>query len=215
MIRNIFFDFDGVLAESVNVKTEAFRKLYLPYGDEVANKVVAHHLANGGVSRFEKVKHYHREFLGEVIGTEKVLDLAQDFSRLALTGVIEAEEVPGAYHFLDQHSGQYKCWIITGTPTEEIKDILEAKKWEHFFVGAYGSPEKKKHWTEFLLNKHGLDRAETVFIGDALADYDAAQHSGLHFILRGNEDNASLFEFYNGLRINDMTSLEARIQSIN
>ena len=30
-IKNIFFDFDGVIAESVNAKTDAFEEMYLPY----------------------------------------------------------------------------------------------------------------------------------------------------------------------------------------
>jgi HAD superfamily hydrolase (TIGR01549 family) len=215
MIKNIFFDFDGVLAESVNVKTEAFRKLYLPHGKEVADKVVAHHLANGGVSRFEKVKHYHKEFLGEEIGQEKVQELAQGFANLALRGVIEADEVKGTTQFLEQFSPYYRCWIITGTPTIEIKEILSVKGWDKYFIGSYGSPEKKKHWTEYLLDNYELNRNETVFIGDALADYEAANHSGLHFILRINEDNAPLFDFYTGARVADMSELYNQIQLIN
>ena len=54
MVKNIFFDFDGVIADSVNVKTEAFEKIYLPYGKEIAEKVINHHRENGGMSRFEK-----------------------------------------------------------------------------------------------------------------------------------------------------------------
>ena len=38
IIKNIFFDFDGVLAESVNVKTQAFHDLYLPFGEGIAKK---------------------------------------------------------------------------------------------------------------------------------------------------------------------------------
>ena len=34
-IESIFFDFDGVIADSVNVKTEAFAKMYESYGKEV------------------------------------------------------------------------------------------------------------------------------------------------------------------------------------
>jgi beta-phosphoglucomutase-like phosphatase (HAD superfamily) len=56
MIKNIFFDFDGVLAESVNIKTEAFKQMYACNGDEVAGKIARHHVENGGVSRFEKFK---------------------------------------------------------------------------------------------------------------------------------------------------------------
>ena len=58
-IKNIFFDFDGVIAESVNAKTEAFREMYIEHGTEIANKVVDYHINHGGVSRFEKFKYYY------------------------------------------------------------------------------------------------------------------------------------------------------------
>ena len=54
----IVFDFDGVLVESVHVKGEAFYQLYEGQGQEIQEKVLAHHLAHGGVSRFDKIKHY-------------------------------------------------------------------------------------------------------------------------------------------------------------
>ena len=48
MIKNILFDFDGVLVESVSIKAKAFEKMYLPYGVEMARRVVNHHLFRGG-----------------------------------------------------------------------------------------------------------------------------------------------------------------------
>lgn len=54
----IFWDFDGVIKDSVSVKTLAFEKLFLPYGKKIAQKVKNHHEANGGVSRFEKIPLY-------------------------------------------------------------------------------------------------------------------------------------------------------------
>ena len=61
MIKTIIFDFDGVILESIDVKTEAFKKLYQPYGSNISNKVVKNHLANGGISRYEKIKIYHKQ----------------------------------------------------------------------------------------------------------------------------------------------------------
>ncbi|MCX5934210.1 MAG: hypothetical protein NTU99_05390, partial [Pseudanabaena sp. LacPavin_0818_WC45_MAG_42_6] len=48
----IVFDFDGVLVESVDVKTQAFGTLYAEYGDLIVEQVKAYHLLHGGVSRF-------------------------------------------------------------------------------------------------------------------------------------------------------------------
>jgi len=214
MIKNIFFDFDGVLAESVNVKTEAFRKLYLPFGDEIADKVVEYHLANGGVSRYEKIKYWHRTHLNTELDEKQVYQLADQFSSIALTGVIEAPEVAGAYEFLEKNHNIYQCWIITGTPTEEINHILQQKSWSQFFKGAHGSPEKKFYWTQHILSEYGLKPEETVFVGDALADYEAALKSNLIFVLRHTEDNIELFKDYKGLSINDITDLESLLKQL-
>ena len=73
----IIFDFDGVIAESVEIKTEAFRDMYAPYGKEVSDKVVDHHLKNGGMSRFEKIPFYHRSFLGKDLSKSQIVDLGK------------------------------------------------------------------------------------------------------------------------------------------
>ena len=45
----IFFDFDGVLVESVEIKNHAFRTLYAEHGEDVVQKVLVHHTENGGL----------------------------------------------------------------------------------------------------------------------------------------------------------------------
>lgn len=210
MIKYIFFDFDGVLAESVNVKTEAFRTMYLQHGEEFAQRVVNHHVANGGVSRFEKVKLYNGEWLGEDVSEKRVAELADTFSRLAVEGVINAPEVEGATAFLE-NSSQYVKYIITGTPTSEIKLILRERNMAHFFKEVYGSPEKKGFWVKKILSENPIDPKECVFIGDALADYEAAVKNNVHFILRETGENENLFLDFKGFKINDLTKLNQQI----
>ena len=108
MIKNIFFDFDGVIAESVNVKTEAFRTLYLPFGEEISEKVVKHHRDNGGMSRFEKFRLYHEEFLGKKIDDVEVNELSEEFSHIVKQGVIDSPEVFGSHKFLKDNFRKYK-----------------------------------------------------------------------------------------------------------
>ena len=43
-IKSIVFDFDGVIKESVDIKTKAFAKLYSKFGEKVLNNVLKHHL---------------------------------------------------------------------------------------------------------------------------------------------------------------------------
>lgn len=207
-IKHIFFDFDGVIAESVSAKTEAFRELYLPYGEEIATKVVDHHIHHGGVSRFEKFKVYHSTFLNKDITEEQVQELARQFSNLVLEKVINSDEVKGANEFIKKYSDKLNLWIITGTPTPEIKIIAKARKLDSYFIELYGSPENKKHWTEFIIHKHQLKRDEIIFLGDATTDQDAALFSKTHFALRVHEENIEVFKDYAGWRFSDFTELD-------
>lgn len=213
-VKYIFFDFDGVLAESVNIKTEAFRQMYLDKGEDFAQRVVDYHLANGGISRFEKVKIFNGEWLGEVVTEEKIQELADTFSRLAIEGVVNAEEVTGALEFLT-NSEQYTKYIITGTPTTEIHPILKRRNMDHFFKGIYGSPEKKDFWVKKILNDENIPYQECIFVGDALADYSAALANDITFVLRETKEAENLFVDYKGYRIKDISELEGVISQIN
>ena len=42
-IKNIFFDFDGVIVDSNEIKSQAFYKLFESYNVTIAKKVLAHH----------------------------------------------------------------------------------------------------------------------------------------------------------------------------
>ena len=63
IFKNIFFDFDGVILDSVECKTRAFQKMYSKFGNDISEKVKKYHLDNGGISRYEKFKFWHKEFL--------------------------------------------------------------------------------------------------------------------------------------------------------
>jgi len=213
-IKNIFFDFDGVIAESVSAKTDAFEEMYLPYGKDIAAKVVEYHKLHGGVSRFEKFKYFHKEFLNDVIDKEKVNELAIQFSNIVLDKVINSDEVLGAYYFIKKYHTKFKFWIITGTPTTEIDLIAKKRKLTSFFIGIHGSPKNKRYWTEYLIEKHKLNRDEIIFLGDATTDMDAADYSKTHFALRENEENKEIFKDFIGHRFSDFYQLEKILKII-
>ena len=104
MLKGIIFDFDGVIAESVQVKTDAFATLYEQYGKQIVTKVIEHHEANGGMSRFEKIRFYHDSYLKKKIGKEEIEKLANQFSKLVVKKVIESPYVLGALEYIQKCS---------------------------------------------------------------------------------------------------------------
>lgn len=193
MIKAVFFDFDGVIAESFDVKTKAFARLFEAYGPQVVEQVVAHHLSHGGVSRFAKILHYHEHFVGKPID-EKELDVWCDrFSALVLDAVVAAPLVPGALELLEQCSVKYDCFIVTGTPQEEMEEIAARKGLAKYFKEIHGSPRTKPEIVRQIMARHQLRPEEAVFVGDAMADYDAAKDSALYFIGRVPSGHPNIF----------------------
>ena len=207
MLKGIIFDFDGVIAESVQVKTDAFAELYAQYGRDIENKVVEHHEANGGISRFKKIKFYHESFLNKAITKEEITDLANQFSQLVVEKVINATYVPGVLEYIQKSFMHYKLFISTGTPTKEIKQILDGRKIAHFFTDVFGSPDKKTVHINNIEINYGLKSNELIFYGDSNSDLDAAENAQIPFVLIKNKFNQTLSNSYGGKIINNFIDL--------
>ena len=207
MLKGIIFDFDGVIAESVQVKTNAFAELYKHYSTDVVKKVIEHHEANGGISRFEKIKLYHESFVNKAITNEEIEELANQFSKLVVRKVIDSPYVPGVFKYIQKCYKKYKLFISTGTPTEEMKQILEGREIAQYFAEVYGSPEKKTVHIEKVINKYNYLPKELIFYGDANTDINAAKQASVPFVLIKNNFNNNLIPFYKGKAIDNFNLL--------
>ena len=190
----IIFDFDGVLVESVNVKTQAFASLYAEYGDAVVAEVEKYHLNNGGISRFDKFRYFQTEILKRPpLNDSDIANLADAFSVLVTDQVVAAPMVNGAQSFLEIAGRQLRLFVVSGTPTAELKEIISRRDLSEYFTGIWGSPKSKSENIAELLSEHGLSPGRCVMIGDALADYEGAVSNEVHFLGRVAENTANLF----------------------
>jgi phosphoglycolate phosphatase-like HAD superfamily hydrolase len=180
----VFLDFDGVLADSADIKTRAFRILYEEYGAEVAAAAVAHHQAHAGVSRRKKIRYCHKALLGIRLSEADLETLAQRFSLLVEEAVIAADWVPGARRFLDAAHGRLPLFVVSGTPHGELDRITRRRGMQHYFTAIRGSPPSKVPIIRELLRDHGLSADRVLFVGDSTTDYDAATAEGLCFVGR-------------------------------
>ena len=190
-MKAIIFDFDGVILNSVSVKTEAFKELYKQYGSAVVKKVEKYHIENGGISRFEKFKYYHKNFLNIDLNSVEINQMAKEFSDLVFEKVCNSNFIPGAKEFLKYSHNNYLNFICTGTPQNEIIKILNKKNLNKFFKDVYGSPTSKENIISKILKKYNLNKSDVLFIGDAMTDYNAAKLSEIKFI--GIENNDTEF----------------------
>lgn len=180
----IVFDFDGVLVESVDVKTKAFAALYAEYGDRIVQQVVDYHLLHGGVSRFEKFRYYQEVLLGKALTKEEEIQLGDRFSQYVENAVVAAPYVLGADNFLENHYQSIPLFVASGTPDEELKRIVSYRNMNHYFVSVHGSPAKKGAIIQEILTTHGFNPDRVLMVGDAIADYEGAIVAGVKFIGR-------------------------------
>jgi phosphoglycolate phosphatase-like HAD superfamily hydrolase len=186
---NLFvFDFDGVIADSVHVKTQAFHEIYKKFGKDIAQKVVHHHLSNGGMSRFEKFTLYHHKFLNIQL-QEKDLDiLCTNFADLVVRKVIDSDEIKGVGAFLDYLLlSRKKSVVNSATPEKELLEIISTRGLSKYFVDIYGSPTSKTENLKLAMKKYNVSNKETLFLGDATADLEAADNLNVKFLGIGKE----------------------------
>src|SRR3990167_3288293 len=125
MIKAIIFDFDGVILESADIKTEAFKELFSEYASKI-KEIVEYHLLNGGISRYVKFRYIYEHILGMHLSKQQEADLGERFSQIALEKVIRTPFVRGAQEFLGKNKRRYQFFICSGTPELELLDIVRA-----------------------------------------------------------------------------------------
>lgn len=204
--RLIFWDFDGVIKESVAIKTEAFGQLFSPFGADVAERVRLHHETNGGMSRFEKMPVY-LAWAGLPVTELLVEDYIHRFSQAVLSRVVAAPWVPGVEHILRGNPYQQEFVLVTATPQGEIEEILAEIKLRPCFSDVFGAPTRKGDAIQQVLRRRDVLSSDSLMIGDATADMNAALENDVPFLLRRHHDNRGVFSHYNGAFVEDFVGL--------
>ncbi|MFC1623861.1 HAD family hydrolase [Candidatus Omnitrophota bacterium] len=198
MIKAIIFDFDGVIAESNDVKTEVFVRLFKKYPSYVTEQIRKFHLRNGGMSRFDKFRYIYANILERPLSDEKFSKLCDDFKRFVFEGVVNAPAVLGIENFLKRNKSKYRMYVASGTPQEEIIEIVKRRKLSRYFYGVYGSPTTKEKIIKNILRENAHTQKEVVFLGDSINDYEGAVGAGIDFVAKvSGSDESNMFSSVN------------------
>jgi phosphoglycolate phosphatase-like HAD superfamily hydrolase len=183
-IRAIVFDCDGVILESTDIKTEAFRALFIKDQPDRVPEIIDYHVRHMGISRHVKFRHICARILGERCAPRRQDALAKEFARLVFDRVLKCPVVRGAREFLRGQGGLRRLYVASGTPHEELELILRRRRLLGFFERAWGSPARKPDVIRRVLREGPFRKGETVFVGDAESDWRAARETGVHFVRR-------------------------------
>jgi HAD superfamily hydrolase (TIGR01549 family) len=208
-IKAVIFDFDGVILESANIKTDAFLEIFADY-PEYRNEILQYHMENTGISRYRKFEWIYQELLKKPFNETEKNNLGNKFSEIVLKKVLSCPFVPGAVETLKSLKGQKLSFIASGTPHEELEFIVKQRKISEFFDGIWGSPPEKTEIIHNILDKYDLRREEVMFVGDGLSDYKAASAAGICFIARETPEMEQHWKESEVACIKDLTSFCSR-----
>ena len=177
--QTLVFDCDGVVLNSNKVKTEAFYKAALPYGEAAAQQLVDYHVARGGISRYKKFDW----FVQNVVADQSGPDLEQLLAAYAAEvrqGLLQCEVAEGLAQ-LRENTSQANWLIVSGGDQQELREIFAERGLAEFFDGGiFGSPDNKHEILARELATFNIKRP-ALFLGDSKYDLDAAQQAELDF----------------------------------
>jgi phosphoglycolate phosphatase-like HAD superfamily hydrolase len=207
-LRAIVFDFDGVILESADIKTEAFRDLFSQY-PEKSEEIIAYHLKYIGISRYVKFEHITKNILGLPYTEAERERLGREFSRMAVEKILACPEIHGARGLLAHLRGKVLRAVASGTPEDELHGIVAARGMQDWFDEVWGTPRTKPEILRDVMTRHGFPPSEVLMVGDGMTDYKAAQETGTLFLAR---EPGHVFADLSVDRVRDLYEMQAWLE---
>lgn len=203
MIKHIIFDFDGVILDSIPVKTEAFRVLFQAFPKDTIDTFIAYHIKNGGTSRYVKIQYFFNTLLKQEISKEEILQYADTYSQLTKDALCKEQYViKNTLAFIKKNYKKYTMHIASGADEHDLKHICTHLHLNDYFLSIHGSPTIKSDIVKQLLEEYSYKKEETILIGDSINDFDAAALNDITFYgfnnstLRKNHKYIDDFEMF-------------------
>ena len=193
MLTTLILDFDGVIVESIPLKTVAFRKIFSFAPPEHLDEIIEFHLENGGMSRYDKFRHIYKNILHEELTPEQEERLADEYVGLIFDAMLTVPYVEGAEGLLRECSRVLPLYIVSATPEGEMHEIARRRDLTKYFVRIYGSPKTKAECIREVLEETGAAPGGALFVGDAPNDWEAAYETGVRFVARIRPGDSNRF----------------------
>ena len=182
MIKNILWDFDGVILDSMKIRDWGFREIFKDFDKNAVEKLITYHNLNGGLSRYVKIRYFYEKILGKNITEEVIMKYANNFSILMKEELINPSNlILDSISFIKENHKKYNFHIVSGSDQEELRYLCRELDIDNYFISIHGSPTPKKDLIKELLEFHNYSKNDSCLIGDSINDYEAAIDNLIEF----------------------------------
>lgn len=173
MFRNLIFDWSGTLVDDLGPVIEATNAVLGKY--DVAA------LDREGFRRAFRLP--YREFYAEQLPHVPLEELEAHFRPAFDAAVTPVTVLPHAREKLEWCSALgIRAFVLTSMDTLAFERQMDDFGLRHHFEATYSGVLDKREVIHRILETHGLDPAETAFVGDMTHDVETARHGGISSI---------------------------------
>jgi len=182
MKKNIIFDLDGTLIDSMPVWNNVSRDFLINHGITPPNNLNEIFKSMS----FEESAKYFKEQLGLEVTSQQMI--AEIISMVKARYETDIPLKPMAYEFLEkQYDKGTKMCILTASEKEYVLPALKRLKINKFFTNVYtctqlGMSKSKSDIYDLVAKKIGAAKAETAVFEDALHAVTNAKAAGFYTV---------------------------------
>ena len=213
--KTIIFDFDGVLINSNQIKSNCFRDVSIKYGDNFSEKLVLYHQENGGISRHIKFKYFFNEILKLSNHQKEYDEILNDYSKCVTNKIIEAEKFED-YNLITKLYEHDNFHIVSGSDQKELIEITKLiGVYKYFQNNIYGSPKNKDQIFKENIKSKKI-KYPAIYFGDSKYDYISSSNNNIDFVFISSWTELSNWQDFCKINmIQNFNSLKEFFSSIN
>lgn len=177
-----FWDFDGVIINSDNVRIKAFKNSLEDYDSNDVNTLLKFHKNNGGLSRYVKFKFFFEKILKQPLNEEKFQKLLLKYSKFCKKNLMNKKLlISEVIRYITNNYKNKIFHIASGSDNQELNKLCNVMEISSYFKSINGSPEPKKDIIKRIIKENNYSKKNICLIGDSLNDYEAADFNKIFF----------------------------------